>query len=123
MSRTVVNFSLPASSGIATEGSGHMWFENDALMIEYQLQDGILGLLKSKIQRLKLPLAHLTEIKFTPGFLHSKLTIRTDSLDFFRKIQNASGKIWEVDIRQSEKKKAADFAGEMMQRIANIQHK
>ena len=121
MSRTIINFSLPASSGISMEGNGYMWFENNALMIEYRLQDGILGLLRSNIQRLTLPLAHLKEIKFTPGFLHSKLTICMDSLDFFQKIQSASGKIWEVSIPRNEKTKAADFVKEMMQRIAKTQ--
>lgn len=97
-----VPFSAEAYEGLA-ETHGLLRLESNVLVMEYQTQDGVFGVVKSDPKTLRIQLDYLEEAVFKAGgwFGKSKLTLRLSSMQEVGKMPGAKGS--EVQLKVDKK--------------------
>lgn len=66
-------------AGLA-QNSGLLRLEGDALILEFETQDGVLQVLKSGIKRFALPLRELEKCAWQPGWRGGKIELSVRSM-------------------------------------------
>lgn len=106
-------------SGLA-EVQGMMQASEYALLLEYQMKDSILGVIKSKTKRLEIPFEDLLEARFKSSFWGNKFRLRVRRMDLLGKIPHAGkdGYI-EVKVHRRNRPIARQLEKWLRQRLGN----
>jgi len=109
-----VPFSLSNVFGGLAEGDGLLINEGSHLCVEYQVKDGIVGVLKSDIRRLRIPIEELVSVTLTKGWfgtkwLGVKIVIQAARMDAFEDFPNASHGRVELGISRKDHDAAEEF--------------
>jgi hypothetical protein len=96
------------------EGEGLLHNEGTHLCVEYQVKDGIVGMLKSEIKQLRIPIDDLVSVTLTKGWFGTrwpgaKLIIQADRMDAFEDMPSASQGRLELSISRKDFEVAEDF--------------
>ena len=88
----VVPFSISDVFGGLGEGRGLLKDEGHHLTLELQLQDAIVGVLKSPVQKIYIPIGDVVSLTLTKGLLGIgvKLVLQTSNVDLFSDLPGAS---------------------------------
>ncbi|NKB33161.1 MAG: hypothetical protein GKR91_08690 [Pseudomonadales bacterium] len=98
-----VTFSISDDMGLS-ESTGMLYVEDDSLMVEYQHNDSILGIWKSAIREIDIPLSEIKLARMEQKFWNSELVLQGKSLKTFGGFPgNESGSIKITVNRQSQK--------------------
>ena len=62
------------------DAEGVLRISPDALTLEYQVKDSLLGVVKSGVSTAIIPFEHIDEVDFRSNFLWTSLNIRVDSM-------------------------------------------
>ena len=73
-----------AYSGLAAL-TGIMQVNKDSLVLEYQVKDNILGMLKSDTKRLLIPYNNLTEVRYKRNWFISRFHLYVNSMQILGK--------------------------------------
>ena len=58
----------------------------DGIILEYQEQDSVVGLIKSDVKTLRVPYEDLDSIHFKKGWFSAKIILKTSSLQLLQKL-------------------------------------
>ncbi len=68
-------------SGLA-KSSGILKFDNGCLVCEFRTKDTILGILKSSIKEIRIPVQDLLSVEYKKKMFGDKIFIRTKSMEY-----------------------------------------
>jgi hypothetical protein len=95
------------------EGEGLLHNEGTHLCVEYQVKDGIVGVLKSEIKQLRISIDDLVSVTLTKGWFRTnwgaKIIIQADRMDAFEDMPCASQGRLELSISRKDYEVAEDF--------------
>ena len=79
-------FSIPIKFNDSFEGfaesKGLLLLKNGAVIIQFQTKDAILGMVKSDLKTVDIPLENLIEISYKKSIFGNKLILLVDNLSF-----------------------------------------
>ena len=94
------------------DAEGVLRISSDALTLEYQVKDDLIGVVKSGVSTAVIPFDHIDEVDFRSNFLRTSLNIRVNSIQIVGDVPGAKqGKII-LKIPRRYKKEAAEIAHE-----------
>jgi hypothetical protein len=96
------------------DGEGLLHNERTHLCLEYQVKDGILGVLKSEIRELRIPIENVASVTLTKGWFGTswfgvKIVIQADRMEAFQDVPGASHGRLELSISRQNHEAAEDF--------------
>ena len=108
-----VPFSLNVFGGLGA-CYGLLKHEENHLSLEFQTHDAVVGILKSDVQHVRIPLNDLVSITLTKGWLGTnwlgiKLVIQTTSLDTLKDVPGMSQGRIELSIAKKDVEDAEEF--------------
>jgi len=95
------------------EAKGIMRLERDHLILEFQTQDTVLGLLKSNIKQESIALDDLHSVIFKKKFFKGELIIKAKRMHALGNIPGSEQGEIKLIIARKDKEAAAQFAVEM----------
>ena len=109
-----VPFTLSNVFGGFAEGEGLLHNEGTHLCLEFQVKDGILGVLKSEVRELRIPLENVASVTLTKGWFGTnwfgvKIVIQADRMEAFQDVPGASQGRLELSISRKNYEAAEDF--------------
>jgi hypothetical protein len=63
--------------------------DDDHLVLEYRLQDSVVGVLQSELKELRIPLSDLESIEFQRGFFRNVLCVRARTMRVLESLPGA----------------------------------
>jgi hypothetical protein len=96
------------------DAEGLLRNETTHLCLEYQVKDGILGVLKSEVHELRIPMENVASVILTKGWLGTKwfgvkLIIQADRMETFEDVPGASHGRLKLKISRQYREAAEDF--------------
>jgi hypothetical protein len=96
------------------DGEGLLHNERTHLCLEYQVKDGILGVLKSEVRELRIPIENVASVSLTKGWFGMnwfgvKIIIQADRMETFQDVPGASNGRLELSISRKNYEAAEDF--------------
>lgn len=94
------------------EAEGVLRISSDALTLEYQVKDNLIGIMKSGVLTAAIPFERIDEVDFRSNFIRTRLNIRVDSMQVVEDVPGAKqGKV-SLKIPRRYRKEAAVIAHE-----------
>jgi hypothetical protein len=99
--------------------------EGAHLCVEYQVKDGIVGVLKSNVQELRIPMEHIVSATLDRGWLGLnrfgiKLVIQVSHMDWLRDMPDASQGRMTLRIARADRPAAEAFVACLYDRGARV---
>ena len=91
------------------ETSGLLKLKNDALHIQFQTKDAIVGMLKSDLMEIEIPLNHVEEIGYKKSIFGNKLLITVDDLRLIERLPNNENNKITLGVSREDFEKAVDL--------------
>ncbi len=95
--------------------------EGDCLCVEYQVQDGFVGAIKSRVKQVRIPLSELAHVRlhqsaFARWFrLGGNLIVQANGLDFFKDTPGASQGRLSLHVANRDMPEAQQLVSDLMQ--------
>jgi hypothetical protein len=107
---TAIPISADAYQGLGTT-RGMLTFDGSKLILEFQTEDNLFGIVKSAAKRIEIPLQSITGIRSRDGFLYLFPDIQIDLSDFqlLSKFPSAAGGAITVNVRWKDRKRSQEF--------------
>lgn len=109
-----VPFQTDKAYGGFAEVQGQLRFEGEALFLEFQVKDSLIGAIKSDVKELRLPLSALEDLSFKKGWFGHRLTVRTRSMSDLGDVPGADGTSLVVKVAKSDGDAARDLASHLL---------
>ena len=94
------------------DAEGVLRISSDALTLEYQVKDNLVGVVKSGVSTAVIPFDHIDEVDFRSNFFRTRLNIRVDSMQIVGDVPGAKqGKV-SLKISRRYKREATEIAHE-----------
>lgn len=84
-----IPFSLNAYEGFASV-QGLISSDGSSLVLEFELKDAVVGVLKSKVKRIEIPIAEVVSVVLNKGWFRTRLTIQASTLTAIEEIPESS---------------------------------
>lgn len=95
------------------KASGLLKLEEGHLVMEYQVEDAIVGMFKSDVKEVSLPISELLEVEFKKRFFSAKLILRGQSMKVFQDVPGTEQARCELKIKRGERDMAARLASRL----------
>lgn len=89
-----------------SEANGLLHLENEKIVLEFETQDTVVGLVKSGLKEVSISFADLDEIRYKPGFFSGKIDLIGKSMKVMEEIPGASHGSVTLHVRRKDKKQA-----------------
>lgn len=113
-------FTISDLYGNMAKASGVALIQDDDLLIEYETKDTVLGIIKSGVKELHIPLSDIASARLSRQFWSTKLTLQSHRLKSFEDFPgHTSGKVelvFDRQTRAASERLAADIARRIAQR-------
>ena len=113
-----VPFNFPEIYGGLADSEGLLSISSDALVLEFQIKDGLIGAIKSAVKRVELPFEHIREVELQSNILGANLTVVVDSMQRVEDVPNAKQGEFKVKFPRSHRRQAAALAREVSIRVS-----
>lgn len=113
-----IPFTLPDLYASLAEGNGLLRVEEDSLVLEYQVKDSVIGILKSSLKELRIPLREISSIRFVKKLIKSRLFIKTHRMNTLAKFPGSEQGELKLYINRKNRKAAEELVSELELRIA-----
>ena len=94
------------------DAEGVLRISPDALTLEYQVKDNLLGVVKSGVNTVVIPFDNIDEVDFRSNFFWTRLNIRVDSLQIVGDVPAVKQGRVRLKIPRRYKREAAEIAHE-----------
>ena len=94
------------------DAEGVLRISTDALTLEYQVKDNLLGVVKSGVNTVVIPFDNIDEVDFRSNFFWTRLNIRVDSLQIVGDVPAVKQGRVRLKIPRRYKREAAEIAHE-----------
>jgi hypothetical protein len=106
-------FSIPIKLSDSFEGfaesNGLLLVNNDIIHIQFQTKDAILGVVKSDLKSVEVPLKNIIEIGYKKSIFGNKLNIIVDSLSFVEQLPSSDSNEIVLSLARKDIDKAIDL--------------
>ena len=113
-----VPFTLPETYHGLAETEGLVWFENDALNMELETKDGILGLVRSGVKSFKIHLREIESTRFEKKLFRTRLTIQANSMAVLDGIPGTKPGEFQLRFKKKHREAAANLASALAYRLS-----
>lgn len=107
------SFSIPVKLADSFEGfaesKGLLLLKDESILIQYQTKDAILGVVKSGLTEVKIPLSHLVELSYKKSLFGNKLILKVDDLRIIAKLPECDNNEVSLSIARKDIDEAIDF--------------
>lgn len=115
-------FSISAYDGLAeTHGLIRLDEDEDGLILEFQTKDGLVGILKSNVKEIKIPLSEIESVHLKKGWLNTTLIIRCSRLSILSDIPGSSQGEAKLSVSRKNRKTAEWFVPDIMLKISEYE--
>jgi hypothetical protein len=104
----LVPFSISANSGFL-EVNGLIRTEKDAVLLEYQSADAIIGIVKSGLKTKRIPFSSIRKLDFKKGWFSTRLTLHTNSMSDLEGIPGAESGSVTFNIKKAHRIEAMEL--------------
>lgn len=110
--------------------AGHTWYRvfgllrvrQRSLLIEFQTLENILGLVKSRIRHIEIPISEMASAAFEPHFFRGgELILRALSLKTFQKFPGSLQGVCHLRVARRDRALAEDLVVQLQLRMAEVQ--
>jgi hypothetical protein len=106
------SYSIPIKLADSFEGlaesKGLLISNEDVITIQFQTVDAILGVVKSGLTEVKLPLANIVELSYKKSLFGNKLILKVDNLRLIEKLPECNNEVV-LSIARKDIDDAIDF--------------
>ena len=113
-------FTIPDLYADLAEAHGLARLEDDTLVLEYQTKDSILGILKSDVKMIRLPLTKLSSIKYEKKWFKGYLIVAAKSMTTLEDVPGNEHGTQRLVISNKYKTMAEQLSIDAQLRIAEI---
>ncbi len=118
------NLSLPfktedAYSGLASV-QGMIRFEPKQLVLEYQVKDNIVGMLKSGTKELRIPFENLNELTYKVNWFISRLKLHVNSMRILGEFPVGKDGIITLRINRKQRQTAREIVSQVNLRLSEL---
>ena len=119
-----VPFRIPSLYADLAEAEGIVSIERDALSLEIQTKDAIVGIIKSSVREINIPFSELREVLFESRWFSSQLIVRGRKMSVLSKIPGCERGELILKISKKHKVAAQNFVVEIGLKIqeANLKN-
>lgn len=89
-----------------SEATGLLHLENEKLVLEFETQDSVVGIVKSGLREVSIPFSEIDEIQYKSGFFGAKIEIIGKSMKVMEDVPGAKHGSAVLHVRRRDKKKA-----------------
>ena len=118
MYHITIPFSIPEVNSGFQMATGLLSMDEEYLVFEFQVQDNVIGLFKSDVKLVKVPLADIISIEYKKKLLSRNLLIRASSMIAVQDIPEAKSGEIKLKIHKKNAEAAAQLASSAMLRIS-----
>jgi len=104
-----VPFSIEGVNSGFTVVNGLAKVEDQALKLEFQSADAIIGIVKSDLKTVSIPFSSIRKVDFKKGWFSSKLIIQTKSMSDLKDIPGAKSGFLELNVKKAHKSEAIEL--------------
>lgn len=101
-----IPFEIPEVSHGFQEAKGLMSLTEKGIALEFEVQDAILGVIKSGIRHVEIPYSGLESIEFKKGWFSSKIILSATSMKVFEEIPGADVATCELKVKRKHREEA-----------------
>lgn len=107
------SFSIPIKLADSFEGfaesQGLLSIKDESILIQFQTKDAILGVVKSDLTEVKIPLANLVELSYKKSLFGNKLILKVDDLSLIARLPETENNEVALSIARKDIDEAIDF--------------
>lgn len=107
------SFTIPIKLSDSFEGlaesKGIISLKEDSVNIQFQTKDAILGVMKSGLIEVSIPLVNLVELSYKKSLFGNKLILKVDDLRIIEKMPNSDNSEVVLSIARGDIDEAIDF--------------
>ena len=115
---TRLPFSIPGTYQGLAEVAGLATLDGDALVLEFEVKDAVLGLLRSGVEVVRLPVDDLASVSLDQSWLHADLVVRARSMRSVRELPGSRQGQVSLRIARRDRATAEEFTATLLRRIA-----
>ena len=120
LSQKYIPFTTDKAYGGFADIDGMLQVERDRLVLEYQVKDGILGVLKSSPQDLVIPYDELSTVEFKSGWFSASLRLKIRNLHKLSQFPAGKDGMITLKIKRRDRELADDMEAYINLRIAEV---
>lgn len=106
-----IPFDIP---GDFTNSSGILSLVDQELRIEFQTKDGFVGLVKSDVKKVVIPLTDIMDIRFKKSwFGGGKILLQVGSMELLKDVPNHESGIIRLHVKKQSKESAMNLVAEV----------
>lgn len=98
-----------AYNGFATV-EGIMRLEQEAIVLEFQVKDNFIGVIKSKTKDLRIPFSELEEVKYKTNWFVSNFRLFVSSMRILGEFPGGKDGVIKLKIKRKQKENAKQLA-------------
>lgn len=107
MNNLTVPFVIDNISHGLQKAGGLLKWEEDRLILEFQVEDAIVGLFKSDVEEVTIPISELQGVEFKKNIFSAKLIIEARSMKTMRDIPGSEQATCTMKIKRGDRDKAS----------------
>jgi hypothetical protein len=104
-----VPFYITGVNGGLTEVDGLLKVQNNALLLEFQSADAIIGVVKSRVKEVSIPFDAIRRVELKKGWFTTKISIYTKSMSAMKDIPGAKAALVVLKVKRAYKIDALDL--------------
>jgi hypothetical protein len=117
---THLPFTITDLYGDFAEANGIARLEDDTLVLEYQTKDSILGIIKSDVKIVRIPLLKLSSVRFEKKWFKNFLFISAQSMATLADVPGCEQGTLRLTISKKYRALAEQFSAEAELRMAEL---
>jgi hypothetical protein len=116
---TRLPFSIPGTYQGFAAVAGLATLDGDALVLEFEVKDAVLGLLRSGVEVVRLPVDDLASVSLDQSWLHADLVVRARSMRSVHELPGSRQGQVSLRIARRDRATAEEFTATLLRRIAD----
>ncbi|MCZ6852297.1 MAG: hypothetical protein O7G86_00135 [Gammaproteobacteria bacterium] len=114
-----VPFKVDEYEGFATS-QGIVFLFEDTIVVQYETKDALIGMVKSGLKEIEIPLDVVEEVTFNAGLFRNKLTIAVNDMDYCVDVPGGDGNRISLRIKKKYADNAEDFVQAVLLRASEL---
>lgn len=110
--------SLPEVYGGFAEAHGIIRFDGVQLTLEFEIQDGVFGVVKSGVKEIRLPVSEIAAITFKRKTFRALIVLRCHRVKSVEKIPGQKGGEFRIQVKRAHRDEAEAFASALRLAVA-----
>lgn len=105
-----VPFLIPGVHAGLVDVEGIVRVDGEELVLDLRIVDGLVGMLKSRPNEVRIPLKHVEALEYKGGFFRGKLRLRVRNLEYLMSVPGSDGAEVVLKCKRRYRRLAHEFA-------------